>query len=76
MLRWMGDVADVGELYNAYKLLVSKPQGKKPVVRQGHRWDNIKIDFKGIRHEGVAWIYPTQGMLQAVVNMLMYPRFT
>jgi len=32
---------------NVYKALVGKPEGKKPLGRPGHRWDdNIKIDIK------------------------------
>jgi hypothetical protein len=45
-------------------------------VKWGHRWGNIKIDFKGIRHEGLDWIYLAQDMAQAVVNKLMYTTFS
>jgi len=71
-----GGCSRCGRVVNAYKILVSKPQVNKPVVRRGHRWDNTKIDFKGIGRGGVDWIYPAQDMVQAVVNKLMYPRFT
>jgi hypothetical protein len=55
-MRWVGHVACMGEkrslyrqLYygNAYRVLVGKPDGKRPLVRCGHRWeDNIKVDLK------------------------------
>jgi len=33
----MGHVADMGEMRNAYKILVGKPEGKKPLRRPSHR---------------------------------------
>jgi hypothetical protein len=39
---------------NAYKILVGKPEGKRPLGRHRHRWeDNIRMDLKEIRCEGV-----------------------
>jgi hypothetical protein len=36
-----------GEKRNAYRILVGKPEGKRPLVRPRHRWvDNIKIVLK------------------------------
>jgi hypothetical protein len=36
----------MGEKRNVYRLLVGKPEGKRPLGRQRHRWiDNIKIDL-------------------------------
>jgi hypothetical protein len=36
----------MGEKKNAYRLLVGKPDGKRPIGRSRHRWvDNIKIDL-------------------------------
>jgi hypothetical protein len=41
-----GHVARMGEKRNAYRLLVGKPEGKRPVGRPRRRWaDNIKIDL-------------------------------
>jgi hypothetical protein len=38
---------------NAYKVLVGKPEGKKPLGRPRHRWENnIKMDLRGI-----GWVY-------------------
>jgi hypothetical protein len=40
--RWVGHVARMGEKRNVYRLLVGKPEGKRPLGRQRRRWvDNI-----------------------------------
>jgi hypothetical protein len=40
----------MGEIRNAYKILVGKPKGKRLLGRHRHRWkDNIKIDLREIR---------------------------
>jgi hypothetical protein len=42
-MRWAGHVAQMGEKRNAYRLLVGKPEGKRPLGRPRHRWvDNIR----------------------------------
>jgi hypothetical protein len=44
--RWAGHVARMGEKRNAYRLLVGKPQGKRPLGRYRRRWvDNIRMDL-------------------------------
>jgi hypothetical protein len=46
-MRWAGHVARMGEKRNAYRILVGKPEGKRPLGRPRRRWvDNIKIDLK------------------------------
>jgi hypothetical protein len=43
----------MGEKLNAYRILVGKPEGKKPLRRPRRRWvDDIKID---LRYDGVVW---------------------
>jgi hypothetical protein len=45
-MRWVVHVARMGEKRNAYRLLVEKPQGKRPLGRPRCRWvDNIKRDL-------------------------------
>jgi len=45
----MGNVACMGELRNAYKIFVTKPEGKRPCRRHRHRWeDNIRLDLMEI----------------------------
>jgi hypothetical protein len=44
-LRWAGHVAGMGERRGAYRVLVEKPEGRRPFGRRRHRWeDNIKMD--------------------------------
>ena len=45
------------ERRGAYRVLVGKSEGKRPLGRPGRRWkDNIKIDYNVIGLEGVDWI--------------------
>jgi hypothetical protein len=45
-LRWAGHVACMGESKGAYRVLVGKPEGRRPLGRPRHRWeDNIKINL-------------------------------
>jgi hypothetical protein len=47
----------MGETRNAYRILVGKPEGKRPLGRQRHRWvANIKINLRGIGWDGMVWI--------------------
>jgi hypothetical protein len=56
-MRWAGHVARMGEKRNAYRILVGKPEGKRPPGRPRRRWvDNIKIDLREIRWDGMDWI--------------------
>jgi len=58
-MRWEGHIARMGEMRNAYKVLVWKPEGKRQLVRPRHRWeDNIRMDETG--QEGVEWNLLTQ----------------
>jgi hypothetical protein len=48
-LRWAGHVARVGERRGAYRTLVGKPEGRRPLGRPRRRWeDNIKMDFREV----------------------------
>jgi hypothetical protein len=49
----------MGNTRNAYKILVGNPEGKRPFTRPRCIWkENIKVDLKEIRCEGVDWIHP------------------
>jgi hypothetical protein len=59
-IRWAGHVARVGEK-NAYRILVGKSEGKRPLRRpKRRREDNIKTDLKEIGWVGMDWIDLTQ----------------
>jgi hypothetical protein len=48
-MRWAGHVARMGEKRNAYRILVGKPEGKRPLGIPERRWvDNIKMDLRKI----------------------------
>jgi hypothetical protein len=56
-IRWAGHVARMGEKRNMYRLLVGKPEGKRPLGRSRRRWtDNIKIDLLEIELSVLDWI--------------------
>jgi len=45
-MRWVGNVAHMGERRGVYRVLVGKPDGKKRLGRPRHKWeDNIKMDL-------------------------------
>jgi hypothetical protein len=48
-MRWAGHVARMGENRNAYRILVGKPEGKRPLGRPRRRLeDNIRMDLREI----------------------------
>ncbi|KAJ4450665.1 hypothetical protein ANN_02094 [Periplaneta americana] len=56
-LRWAGHVARMGESRNAYRVLVGRPEGKRPLGRPRRRWeDNIKMDLREVGYYGRDWI--------------------
>jgi hypothetical protein len=64
----------MGETRNACRILVRKPERKRPLGRRRRRWvDNIKIDFKETGWDGVDWMELAQDRDQwrALVNTVM-----
>jgi hypothetical protein len=56
-MRWAGHVARMGVTRNAYRILVEKPEGKRPLGRPRRRWvDNIKMDLGEIGWDGRDWL--------------------
>jgi hypothetical protein len=54
-MRWAGHVARMAAKRNAYRILVGKPEGKRPLGRLRHGWvDNIKMD--GMIWIGLIWL--------------------
>jgi hypothetical protein len=73
-MRWAGHVARTGEGRNVYRVLVGKPEGKRPLRRPRCRWeDGIKMDLREIGWGGVEWIHLAQDTdrWRAVVNAVM-----
>jgi hypothetical protein len=62
------------EKRNAYRILVGKPEGKRPLGRLRRRWvENIKIDLREIGWDGMDWIDLAQDRYKwrALVNTVM-----
>jgi hypothetical protein len=73
-MRWEAHAARIGKRRNAYRLLVGKPEGKRPLRRPKRRWvGNIKMDLLEIGWGGVDWIGLAQDRdkLRAFVNAVM-----
>jgi hypothetical protein len=75
-MKSAGYVARMGERINAYRLLVRKPKGKRPLGRPRRWWvDNIKMDFLQIGWGDVDWIglaqnrYKWRALVNAVMNL-------
>jgi hypothetical protein len=69
----------MGKKRNVYRLLVGKPEGKRPLRRQRLRWiDNIKIDLLEIGLNVVDWIglAPDRYRWRALVNTVMNLRIS
>ena len=53
-LRWAGHVEPMGEDRGVQRVLVGKPEGKRPLGRPRNRWeDNIKMDLQEVCGGGV-----------------------
>jgi hypothetical protein len=60
-MRRAGHVARIRKKRNAYRILVGKPEVKRPLGRPRRRWvENIKIDLREIGWNGMDWIYLAQ----------------
>jgi hypothetical protein len=63
-----------GEKRNAYRILVGNPEGKRPLGRPRHRWvDNIKMDLREIRWDGMDWndLAQDRDQCRALVNVVL-----
>jgi len=75
-IRWAGNVARMGERRGMYRVLVGKPEGKRPLGRPTRRWeDNIKMDLQEVVCGYVDWIRLAQNrdrwrtLVSAVMNL-------
>jgi hypothetical protein len=56
-IRWSGNVAHVGEGRGVYRDLLGKPEGKRPLGRPRHKWeDNVKMDCQEVECGDMDWI--------------------
>jgi hypothetical protein len=73
-MRWAGRVTRMGEKRNVYRLLVGKPEGKRPLGSpRSRRVENIQMDLLERGLVVLAWIGLAQDMhrLRALVNLVM-----
>ena len=77
-MGWAGHVARMGEERGAYRVLVGKPEGKRPLGRPRCRWvDNIRMDLQEVGGGYVDWIFLAQDrdscrtLVSAVMNLLV-----
>ena len=62
-MRWTGHVACMGVGRGVYRVLVGKPEGKRPPGKPRCRWeDNIKMDLQEVGCGGMDWIELAQDM--------------
>ena len=75
-MRWAGHVARMGDVRGVYRVLVGKPEGKRPLGRPRCRWvDNIRMDLQevgcgymdwiGLAQDGERW----QTLVSALMNL-------
>ena len=75
-MRWAGHVAYMGEGRGVYRVLVGKPEGKRPLGRPRLRWeDNIRMDLREVGCGCVEWMELAQdrdrwhALVSAVMNL-------
>jgi hypothetical protein len=74
-MRWAGHVARIGEKRKAYKLMVEKPEGKRPLGRpRRRRVDNIRMDLGEVGWGDVDWIdlAKNRNRWRALVNSVLF----
>jgi hypothetical protein len=73
-MRWAGNVECMGEERIVYKVLVGKPEGRRPLGRPRLRWeDGVRMDLREIGLGGVDWILLAEDRdrWRAVVSVVM-----
>jgi len=72
-MGWAGHVARMGERRGVYRVLVGKPEGKRPLGSRRKWEDNIKMDLQEVGCRGMDWIELAQDRdrWRALVNAVM-----
>jgi len=73
-MRWEGHVARMGERKGVNRVLMGKPEGKRPLRRPRPRWqDNIKMNLQEVGSGGMDWIELAEDWdrWRALVNVVM-----
>jgi hypothetical protein len=71
-MRWVGHVARMEEKKTAYRLLVGKPEGKRPLGRpRCRRVDNVRMDLGEVGWGDVDWIGQDRNRWRALVNSVL-----
>ena len=75
-MRWAGHVARMGEERGLYRVLVGKPEGRRPLGRPKRRWvDNVRMDLQEVECGYMDWIGLVQErdrwrtLVSAVMNL-------
>jgi hypothetical protein len=69
-MRWAGHVANMGERRVAYRVLVGKPEGKRPFDKPRHGWeDSIKINLQELDCGVMDWVDMAQDRVNVVMNL-------
>ena len=75
-MRWAGHVARMGEERGVYRVLLRKPEGRRPLGRPRRRWvDNIRMDLQEVGCGYMDWIGLAQDrdrwrtLVSAVMNL-------
>jgi len=74
-MRWAGHVVRMGEERGVYRVLLGKPEGKRPLGRPRHRWMDIRMDLQEVGCGYMDWIGLAQDrdrwrtLVSAVMNL-------
>jgi len=75
-MRCAGHVARMGERRGVYRVLVGKPEGKRPLGRPRRGWeDNIRMDLQEVGCEGMDWIDLALDRDRFVTDAPFYPAY-